>query len=142
MNWKYFIPYDLAEDKTTSQDVYLLNPDNGESYWITVTGLGFFMDDAKDLFHPALFQQVMTHLEEEETYIQDTDVYVNTMDFNEKELLEWVQLWITEQGFEVDELEKGSTQEFRKANKAIDAFEQAFEQMVANYLQDQRMNDS
>ncbi|MEX0967395.1 MAG: hypothetical protein WD077_09160 [Bacteroidia bacterium] len=135
MKWKYYIPHNLRKEISTSEDIYILG-ENSKSvtYWITITSIGFFGGQDEELFHPTLFHQVMKNLSDRDYWINGTDMYINAMSFTESELLKWLKLWLEKKGMPCQSLQKGTLQEFRRKNRAIDAFETAFENMVNEYF--------
>lgn len=140
--WIYFIPHPLQRNNTTSEDIYLLNREDKKlTFWLTVTGLGFFGPEKEGMYQAALFNKVITEMGEKEFWIDDGEMYVNEYEFGKNKLLDWVRVWLKESGYSCQNLKEGSLEEFRKYNPAINAFETAFEEMARNYFSNPNNNN-
>ena len=53
--------------------------------------------------------------------IDEADMTVRAEDFSKEELLEWVQVWLVESGFEVSELVEGTLEDFEDSNAHVKA---------------------
>ncbi|MBD2596396.1 hypothetical protein H6G74_18965 [Nostoc spongiaeforme FACHB-130] len=116
MNWKYYIPHIWEQERQIWEDVYLL-PDygsyNGEALWLTIDALGNpnNLEDESDF--DEFEKKLLKKLGDNSYLIDGTEIVVRTEDFSKAELLEWVQLWLQQQGFSVSGLFEASAEDFQ-----------------------------
>jgi hypothetical protein len=119
MNWKYHIPHVWDDERSPWEDFYLLPCDpnySGESIWLTINVLGDGSE--KGCFRGKEFERFVALMEGKE-YISygEANMAVRGMAFTKEEFLKWVKVWLTDKGFEVDELTEAPIEDFAGTNQ-------------------------
>ena len=116
MDWKYFIPHVWEHERQIWEDVYLLPLDgryNGQALWLTVDALGNveILEHGSDR---AEFQsKAQQKLGDRPFHIDGTDMLICSEDFSKAELLDWVRVWLRENGVPVARRIEGTPEDFR-----------------------------
>jgi hypothetical protein len=116
MDWKYFIPHIWEREREVWEDVYLLpiqSQYDGETLWLTIDALGN-VEVPEHGSDRAEFQvEALQKLGDRAFHIDGADILIRAEDFNKQELLDWVRVWLQENGFPVSNLVEGLEDEFR-----------------------------
>ena len=124
MKWKYYIPHtwDPPSGIMLCADVWLLPDDpeyRGKSVWLTIEALGTPTGPPRwaDMSEEEAYQQALKKLGDKDMRVEDGYMLVRVEEFNRKEFLEWVEVWMNEQGIDCTGLIEGSLEEFRETNE-------------------------
>ena len=127
MKWKYHIPHEWDTPRTVGEDVWLLpdDPDyKGNSIWLTIDALGDSSDPSHGSEREEFQKEALEKLGNKEFWIDNADMIIRVRDFNKEELLVWVKVWLTENGFTVSDLIEAPFKEFAETNDHAKLIEQ------------------
>jgi hypothetical protein len=122
MRWKYHMPHQWLTPRTVWEDVYLLpdHPDySGESFWLTVDALGDASDPTHGSERAAFQKEALEKMGDADFWIDGADMIVRARDFTKAELLDWVKIWLEQQGLPVAELVEAPLPDFAESNEHV-----------------------
>ena len=97
------------------EDIYLL-PDksdyDGQALHLTVDALGDPEDPSHGTDQEEFHAEALKKLGSEEFWADDSDMIVRARDFSKAELLEWVKLWLGDQGLRASSFIEAPLSEF------------------------------
>lgn len=116
MDWKYYIPHSWDHQRQVWEDVYLLPIDgryDGKAIWLTIDALGNAEEAGHDSGQAAIRSEALRKLGNCQYHIDGTDMLIRAEDFSKEEFLDWVRVWLRENGLPVTGLTEGSAEEFQ-----------------------------
>jgi hypothetical protein len=116
MDWKYFIPHVWERERQVWEDVYLLpldGSDHSQALWLTVDAIGNPEIPEHGLDWAEFQSEALQKLGDRPFHIEGTDMLIRAIDFSKAELLDWVRVWLRENGRPVAGLIEGTTEDFR-----------------------------
>jgi hypothetical protein len=116
MRWKYYIPHLWEAERQVWEDVYLLPANDAydkPALWLTIDGLGDAAKPEHGSERPEFQADALRKLGDLPYFIDGTDMVVRMDDFSMTELLDWVRVWLRENGLPVTALVEGSVEEFK-----------------------------
>ncbi|MGD9244302.1 MAG: hypothetical protein PVH36_05175 [Desulfobacterales bacterium] len=120
MKWKYHIPHVWERERQVWEDIYLMPLDKNwkeGSIHLTIDALGNIENPEHGDEREEFQKEFKEKLEEENYYISGADMIVNSEDFNKKELIDWVIVWLKEQNLPVSELIEAPIEDFAETNE-------------------------
>src|SRR5439155_21764974 len=85
----------------------------GEAIWLTIDALGNVETSEYDSGSDNGRSDALEKLGDRQYYIDGTDMLIRLTDFSKEELLDWVRVWLRENGLPVTNLVEGSASDFR-----------------------------
>jgi hypothetical protein len=116
VDWKYFIPHIWEGERQVWEDVYLLPVGgryDGQALWLTIDALGKAEDSAVGAIDVDDRAEALRKLGDRSYHIDGTDMLVRQEDFTKAEMLEWVRVWLRDNGLPVSELIEAPLEEFQ-----------------------------
>ncbi len=131
-NWKYCLCHEWLQERVTWEDFLVLpdDPDKDEqALWLTFSTLGDGPESPLDPDSIAFYERCFKLLDgrkywvrtPEEPPLGDADLLINGLDFSKEELVEWIRVWLNENGLSVDDLIEAPLSEFRNRSSHADA---------------------
>ena len=128
MRWKYYIPHtwDPPSLRVPWAEIWLLPDDpnyKGKSIWLTIDALGDPSDPTHGSERAEFQRDALKKLGSKDLWIDGSDMIVRVRDFNKKEFLNFVKVWLNEVGLSVTELREAPFEDFKGTNQMAEIAE-------------------
>jgi hypothetical protein len=140
MNWKYWIMHKWTDERFRWGEAFILPDDpeyDGDALWITIDCIGTPEDH---ISHEEIvwYEEAKTMLGNSPYYLcasdelGDTDLLVNAKDFTKDDFLNWILIWLQEQGIKADNLIGAPLDDFLGRHEHADFLNEIIQQYGKN----------